>query len=281
MSYPPSGPGKTAPKLYQDFLVFDPLNAGKSNVLADFSPPVGEGVQLAPAIGSCKHDYTTKQSQSITPPLDLRPDGTTHYKLATICKKCRVHAGVRVNYARSTNPCPNSEHPLHHFRRVRAEDVGTQERVEFGWQCSAPQCRASLRVTYRPSRIQPEQKDLLTNTELLKRRYEAILQQEPTREGIRQATPLDCLSRLRKYIKDSLKPEHDKRVFPANNKRFMEAFGVHGHDCQELLQWLGFKYAVSSQNNVLLPWISLIEEAGARANVDAAKPAASRRPVAG
>lgn len=56
---------------------------------------------------------------------------------------------------------------------------------------------------------------------------------------------MDTLQRLRRYIKDSLNPQHTKRVFPSNNKRFQEAFGINGQDCAELLQRLGFKYAVS------------------------------------
>lgn len=57
---------------------------------------------------------------------------------------------------------------------------------------------------------------------------------------------MDALARLRRYIKDSLNPQRDRRQFPANNKRFQEAFGMNGQDCSELLERLGFKYAVSS-----------------------------------
>ena len=246
MSSQPSGPGKTAPKLTQDFLAFDPLRAGpNSNVLADLPPPVGEGPQLAPQIGSCQHEYTSKTKQSVQPPLDLRPDGTTKYKLAVVCKKCRIHADVCIDYSGASNPCPNSEYPLHHFQRLKSADEIGQHRIVYGWRCSAPHCHATLRVGYRQARIADKEKDLLINTELLKRRYEDVIQQDPTREGIRQASPVEALSRLRKYTRDSLDPTHDRRSFPANNKRFMEAFGVLGRDCAALLDRLGFKYAVS------------------------------------
>ena len=56
---------------------------------------------------------------------------------------------------------------------------------------------------------------------------------------------MEALTRLRRYNHDSLKPEHDKRQFPAYNKRFQEAFGINGQDCYELLTRLGFKYVVS------------------------------------
>ncbi|KAK5125256.1 hypothetical protein LTR85_000932 [Meristemomyces frigidus] len=245
MSSPPSGPGKTAPKILKDFLLFDPLKtAPKRNLLFDHPPPVGEGQQLAPQIGSCKHEYTTKTSQSVPPPLDLRPDVTTQYKIATLCKKCRVHADVRIDYARSNNPCPNSEYPLHHFQRLEQKpDDTTRDRIRYAWRCSAQQCQASLEISFRLGRLTTAERDLLTNTEQLKRRYEAVVQENPDREGIRQATPMEALVRLRKYVKDSLNSLHGKRSFPANNKRFMEAFGVYGQDCKPLLERLGFKYA--------------------------------------
>lgn len=107
------------------------------------------------------------------------------------------------------------------------------------------ECRASLFISYRKQRIDEEDKDLLTYPELLKRRYDALVQEDPSREGIRQATPMEALARLRRYIKDSLSPQHNKRQFPANNKRFQEAFGINGEDCSELLERFGFTYAVS------------------------------------
>ena len=84
----------------------------------------------------------------------------------------------------------------------------------------------------------------MTSTDQLKQRFDDVVEEDPEREGIKQATPTDALNRLRKYIKDGLKPEHERRKFPANNKRFMEAFGVHGQDCRGLLERLGFLYGV-------------------------------------
>jgi ubiquitin carboxyl-terminal hydrolase 25/28 len=95
---------------------------------------------------------------------------------------------------------------------------------------------------------------LLRNPELLKRRYDALLQDDPERDGIKLATPMDALSRLRRYIKDSLLPQHSKRQIPANNKRFQEAYGVNGEDCGELLERLGFKYAVRFKCMNITSW---------------------------
>lgn len=242
-----SGPGKTAPKLLNDFLCFDPLKCSPtSNCLSDYTPPVGEGQQLGPGIASCKHEYTTKREQSLTPPLDVRPDGGSEYKVAVVCRKCRIHADVYIAYPDASDPCPNGEFPLHHFQRHGAGDFKGSDRIVYGWQCSAPQCRAWLRITFRTSRISPAERDLLTNTEALKSRFKDEVEDNPEREGIKQATPMDALGRLRKYITDSLNPEQEKRSFPANNKRFQEAFGMRGrvHSCERLLEKLGFTYEV-------------------------------------
>lgn len=242
----PSGPGKTAPKLALDFQLFDPLRTAPGrNYLTDFSPLVGDGPQLTPVEHGCRHEYRTKYSQSVLPPLDLRPDGGTQYKVAVVCKKCRIHADIHIHFAAATNPCPNSLYALHHFQRLPGEDTSSHDRIRYAWLCSAPECGAHLRITFRMPRFSPQHKDLVTDTELLKRRYEAVVQDDPSREGVRQATPMESLSRLRKYIRDSLDPNHTKRTFPANNKRFMEAFGIYGRDCAELLKEFGFRHSVS------------------------------------
>ncbi|EME77564.1 uncharacterized protein MYCFIDRAFT_114189, partial [Pseudocercospora fijiensis CIRAD86] len=236
-------PGKTAPKLKHDFSLFDPIRcSSNSNYLADFTPPAGEGRQLAPEPGSCKHEYTLKSTQSALPPLDLRPDGGDEYKAAVVCKKCRIHADVHIALPHATNPCPNSDYDLHHFQRASSDDVRLSDKIAYGWICSAPECRAKLKITFRTPRLQPAEKDLLTNTEYLKQRYEALMKDDPDREGLRQATPMEALNRLRRYIKDSLAAARTRTSFPANNKRFQEAFGLYGRDCYGLLQRLGFTY---------------------------------------
>ena len=52
------------------------------------------------------------------------------------------------------------------------------------------------------------------------------------------------MGRLRRYIIDCLNPEQTRREFKAHNKKFQEAFGVHGQDGHELLQKLGFQFIV-------------------------------------
>lgn len=267
MTFNVTGPGKTAPKLFQDFLQFDPIKVssryvlaqtcadnvqgGSPNVLTEISPPHGEGPQLAPQIGSCRHEYVTKTSQSVPPPLDLRPDGTTIYKIAAVCKKCRVHTEIHVDHSNASNPCPTSDHPLHHFQRVPTYDIKAEDRIQFAWQCSIAECRATLLIVYRKPRLDLEDIQLLSNSERLKRRYDALTREDPDRDGIRLATQMDAFARLRRYLKDSLQPSHSKRQIPANNKRFQEAYGIEGEDCAEILRALGFKREVSSMFRVV------------------------------
>jgi ubiquitin carboxyl-terminal hydrolase 25/28 len=238
------GPGKTAPKLLADFLQFDPQKNIGGNILTTHPPLVGEGQAPAPHRDACKHEYTVKTSQSVTPPLDARPDASSNYKLAVVCKKCRLHVDIRLNYQQATDPCPTSENQLHHFQRADGLDETGHAHIRYGWQCSNATCQALLTTTFKLPKVSAVEKNLLTDTSKLKSRYEAVMQDEPEREGIRLATPVDALTRLRRYIKDALNPEHDKRVFPGNNKRFMEACGLYGRDCQEFLQKLGFRYNV-------------------------------------
>lgn len=203
--------------------------------------------------------------------------------VAVICKKCRIHAVVHIDFAYASNPCPNSQYPLHHFQRLHAEDRATSDSIDYAWQCSASECGAHLKITFRMPRLSPQQKDILTDTELLRRRYEAIVGMDPNRDGVRQATPMDSLARLRKYVKDALDPKHSKRTFPANNKRFMEAFGMHGRDCADILTRFGFKHAVRLDTRCMGWQKTLTEDAGrGRLRVRAVDATAARclgRPV--
>lgn len=247
-----SRPGKTAPFLYNNFLTFDPTKTAKPNFLTEHSPPAGEGPQLAPFIGSCRHEFTAKPTQSVPPPLDLRPSGDEQYKLAVVCKKCRIHADILIDHSNGEDPCCSgvtSSHPLHHFQTVPALELATADRIRYVWRCSVGECRATLFIHYRRPRLHDNELNLLVDPELLKRRYDALMQENPEREGIRTATSAEALQRLRRYVADSLNPDHTKRQFPSHNKRFQEAFGIDGRDCARLLQRLGFAYDVGAEWN--------------------------------
>jgi ubiquitin carboxyl-terminal hydrolase 25 len=236
------GPGKTAPKLCYDFLIFDPIKSGNPNTLAKLPPPQGEGQAWKRSPDACNHAYILKESQSVPPPIDLREDGGAKYKVAVICKTCRIHADIYIDTTHSVRTCPTNAHPSHHFQLVSENPEPT--RVEYIWQCSIEECGARLRVVYRLQRLQQKEIDSLTSSRLLKQRYDALMRENPGREGVEQATPLKALARLQRYTEDSLGPE--QKTLPADNKRFQEAFGLRGQDFFDLLDRLGFKCEVSA-----------------------------------
>lgn len=217
-----SRPGKLAPFLQKNFLAFDPTKSAKPNILVDTAPPAGEGPQIAPGIGSCNHEYTTKETQSVPPPLDLRPTGDEQYKLAVVCRKCRIHADILIDHSNGEDPCCSgvtSSHPLHHFQSVTSLELATADRIRYVWRCSVGECRATLFIHYRRPRLHDNDLNLLVDPELLKRRYDALMAENPEREGIRVAKSEEALQRLRRYISDSLNPDHARRQFPSHNKR--------------------------------------------------------------
>jgi ubiquitin carboxyl-terminal hydrolase 25/28 len=109
------------------------------------------------------------------------------------------------------------------------------------FKCSSHDCSAKLVFSYKYQIVSPRDLELLCNPATLKRRYEDAVRADPTREGLSEVSPVAALVRFRRYIKDSLRPEHKGRRIPTQNKRFMEAFGS---DCDQLLAKLGFQYSV-------------------------------------
>jgi ubiquitin carboxyl-terminal hydrolase 25 len=134
MSKPPSGPGKLSPKLVQDLFAFDPNKASVThNYLTHLTPPVGEGQQLGPGIGSCKHEYATKHPQSVLPPLDHRAVAGEQFKCAMLCKKCRLHCTVRLDYGRAVECCPSEGWPLHHWVYEVEREYATTTQIGESW----------------------------------------------------------------------------------------------------------------------------------------------------
>ncbi|KAL1303261.1 hypothetical protein AAFC00_006675 [Neodothiora populina] len=241
MSFQASGPGKTAPKLISDFYLFDPNHVLKNyNVLVDPPPPWEDGKPLPHLLDSksCRHEYITEPLQSLFPELDERPRHGTVWKCASVCKKCRLHADVVLDFRQGGSAvCPNAHFPLHHFKAKDSVFTGTS--MHFQFTCTSWGCRAALTVTYTIPFMSKETIDLLTNQDNLARRYRAVLEDDPGRKDVVVTTPVEALYRLKRYTDDSLNPTHMKRHFPARNKKFLGAFG---QDCNHFLLGLGFKH---------------------------------------
>jgi len=114
--------------------------------------------------------------------------------------------------------------------------------ADYEFKCTAPDCGASLAVEYTPPVVSEDDLELLTNVDSLQRRYEAAVARDSTRAGIKLASPATTLWKLRRYIRDALKPDSAGKKIPAINKRFLESFG---DECNDLFARLGFKYVVS------------------------------------
>lgn len=246
--------GKTAPKLVEDFLRFDPQKTGSGNSLTSHPSPTGEGGKpLAPGLASCKHEYSIKTAQSVLPPLDSRPQTGTQYKIAVLCRRCLIHADVHISYPHATIACPTADNPLHHLQYRKDREELKPESIRYGWQCSVKSCNAEVTISYRRSRISEEDYELLATPERLQQRYNQVLQADPER-SVKLATPTTAMHTLQRYLKDALDPTVEKRRLMATNKLFMTTFGVHGRDCNALLNKLGFVFVPPQSEDEEARW---------------------------
>jgi ubiquitin carboxyl-terminal hydrolase 25 len=252
--------GKLAPTLIQDLYLFDPrcpLSTGL-NVLRDVPLSLAGYSSISDLLseGSCRHAWCTKDKQSVLPALDARPGPDTTYKFAGFCRKCRMRLEVEVNYIAKwgLEPCPNSTHPLHHLvhspwqesliKRDSLLGSAAPNFEAFVFQCSSPTCSATVIVRLRSPVLSDDHIRLLTDKALLNQRAEEVIGSEPTRfEGHKKPTAVDVLSDLRSYLKNSFE-QHEPRPIKTDNKRFPLRFGLNGQACQDVLNFLGFKYEV-------------------------------------
>jgi len=235
-------PGKTAPRLLYDAIRFDPCKTIKDyNVLTD--SPIPGDLHASPDEQvhhkACRHDFCTNLLQSNLPPQDSRAEKAAEYELLALCRKCRIHLDLGINYnAYGERPCPNSDYPLHHFVYK-----GVLGPTDFAFDCSSPGCGATLRFQYSQPEITDADIELLVDPDKVRRRYDQAVGRDSTRHGFLLATPVQTLWKLRRYIRDALKPDGVGKKIPKANKRFLESFG---EDCADLLTRLGFKYIVSN-----------------------------------
>lgn len=226
-----------------DLLRLDPQSVhANRNILIDDPPQYDGKARSGPALvldrGSCKHEYYSHLERCNLPHLDESAQQDTCWKVAASCKKCRLYLTLSIDYPESgcKQPCPNQDYPLHHLRHIETNPSG----VGYHFGCSNFGCQALVHVVYEAPVLSKEDVLLLSDGQALSRRYEAVLDNTPDREGVRLANSLDVYTRLKRYVSDSLLESNARRSFPARNKRFMEAFGT---ECDSLLLRLGFERA--------------------------------------
>lgn len=250
--------GKTAPRLLQDFLRYDPSRPPASgyNILVD--PPLqyekGMNLPSLVAFDRCRHAWAMKYNQSRLPVQNRKPSPHMVYIVSAYCTECRSHLDLEMGFEGSkdhTLPCPNDDWPLHHFLHIPKLSYTRQLSKYVNdcqtFQCSSPRCSARLTIRIRPPRLTPEWVDLLSDPNTIRMRAErAVAENSERLEGHKIPSPSDVLNTLCQYIDNALKKEEVKTI-QGNNKKFLLCLG---EPCAEILQFLGFKRLVSIERQI-------------------------------
>ncbi|KAF2176396.1 cysteine proteinase [Zopfia rhizophila CBS 207.26] len=256
-----SRPGKTAPRLLQDLLTYDPRHEERAgrNLLIDPPPHHDPDAEPAAAVPyrNCRHSFMTKHEQSVLPKAGEDPDHDTIYKVASFCQKCRWHLDLVVDFrdnGSKISPCHTATegYPIHHFI-YQVED--TSQRDPFGNQsvprnyrflCSAPKCPVELKIRMLPPRFNEHYISLMTNRALLRKRLESSRQIDPARADDLMARSVDAFDFLSTYLQDSLQPKTGKSRIPLLNRKFLKTFG---RDCDQILKDLGFTHSIEVEDD--------------------------------
>ncbi|KAF2630104.1 ubiquitin C-terminal hydrolase-like protein [Macroventuria anomochaeta] len=246
-------PGKTAPRLLQDLLTYDPCREDRAgrNLLTSAPPeytPSRNGIPAVPR-GNCRHALVRKEEQSLLPVA-----GDNHgpvYKVASYCPQCRWHIDVIVEFKdqdSSSQICGRqSDYPLHHFvydsdNKKEINGLGAQQAPRtFSFHCTAPACPTSVRIDLRPPRFTEHDQELMMNKAQLRRRFERARELIGEREGETMSRSVDGPDFLDTFLRDSLNPAPGKTRVPLLNRKFAKTFW---RDCDSILTKLGFEYTL-------------------------------------
>ncbi|RMD42628.1 hypothetical protein DV735_g2468, partial [Chaetothyriales sp. CBS 134920] len=257
------GAGRSAPTLAEDLTIYDPQRAPpESGLLAE--PPItfvgGRSLadQLPP--DSCRHEFWLKRRQSSLPQLDERATADTTWTVASLCRKCRLHLRVTVDY--TTGPhseaCPNAEGRLHHLVRCRWREADRQRlwnRARPGspvqvyvYECSTAGCSAIVSALFTPPEISAQVVHALTDAAALKERVDAAFSTMTAHtQGMRRPLPIDVVNDLRIYIRNAWDNDPSRSTIKLSNRRFTVRFGPGGQPCKGILEGIGFRLDVAAQ----------------------------------
>ncbi|EHY59563.1 ubiquitin thiolesterase [Exophiala dermatitidis NIH/UT8656] len=255
-----SATGRTAPALLEDLTLCEPwqIQPDAPNLLADSPLRLSQARYLGDLVSlqSCRHNFALKPRQSRPPVLDERPGPETIWTVAAFCQVCRLHVHVKVDYTIRFEdaPCPNEHHPLHHLVRSefqeplernawRRQYPNSQDEI-YTYKCSSKTCSATVTVRLSPPVLRPSDVLTLVDPDLLRQRTEdAFRTRGGSTEGMKYPVPVDVLSDLRAYLKNSWKAKEDPKYRAINiaNRRFAVRFGPDGNACKDVLERLGFR----------------------------------------
>ncbi|KAF2868909.1 hypothetical protein BDV95DRAFT_106347 [Massariosphaeria phaeospora] len=256
-------PGKTAPRLLQDLLTYDPRHEERAgrNLLTTAPPHYNPdpAAPRSPAVPNrnCRHVFLNKSEQSKPPRHGEDAAHDTVYKVAAFCSKCLWHLDLTVDFRDNGNrstPCrPGTDFALHHFQyrpdpeeEARGSPVDRPHERNHSFSCSAPKCPVDVHIRLTPPRFDDQDIVLLTDRAVLRKRWEAAKQLGGDRADATMARPVDALDFLSTYLLDSLNPVKGKSRIPLMNRKFLRTFGK---DCDSILKRLGFTNTVELEDD--------------------------------
>ncbi|KAJ5606404.1 hypothetical protein N7510_009185 [Penicillium lagena] len=264
----PQRAGKTAPRLVQDILLYDPAHPSSTgrNLLSEVPPVYPERYNgalgfLSPS--ACRHNYVTKPNQTFHTPEDQKRRPGCMSKVHAMCTKCRCHVQIVVNYTNGMNTfSQNLEGHIHHLVYKSGRQAGGSTSAEvtpkgqlaetFHYQCSNLSCPAIVSLRILSPLLSPELVHLLTDQNVIRKRAQEAMAAQPERlEGMACPSSATVLDNLRLYVSNTLKSGQPSKAITATNKRFMLSFGVDGMPCQKLFEFLNFTY--QQENNTWQP----------------------------
>jgi ubiquitin carboxyl-terminal hydrolase 25/28 len=265
--------GKTAPRLINDLLDYDPTQGRNGRNLLAGPAPQYRGMPLPPRKGplACRHTLMKKESRTVAPvSKDEPPSG--EYVVSSYCSLCRCHFTIMVSYLQSMGgqvPCHLSDaaNPLHHLQLWESEY--SKEHVEkhgynkydtvieaHRFACSAPNCPVIVDIKIAPPRLIPQMLSLFMDARKLKARGEREIMKEPERyQGLAPVQPLQVLSFLRTYLSDAKTHSAtgaEKRI-AKRNKKYMLSFA---DECDTLFEYLDFSLQKGEAPDVSVPDLS-------------------------
>ncbi|KAE8449971.1 hypothetical protein EG329_007110 [Mollisiaceae sp. DMI_Dod_QoI] len=253
-------PGKTAPRLINDLLDYDPRFhlKGAGNILADPAPRFkGQQIFRKDHTRACRHSLCKKGSQTNAPTSnDEQPDETTQYVVSAYCSQCRYHFKIAVDLWHQKDgqsPChlSDKENPLHHFRLVESID-GKQHKEKHGqnkydvlteahrFVCTGSRCPAVVEIRISPPRLSKNVLSPIMDPATVFSRGQREIQKEPERyAGQLPVSPATALGYLRQYLTDaqSTRDPKEMKKIARRNKKYMLAFA---DECDALFSYLDF-----------------------------------------
>ncbi|CAG8954152.1 hypothetical protein HYFRA_00005771 [Hymenoscyphus fraxineus] len=260
-----SKPGKTAPRLIEDLLDYDPryLERQGGHLLAD-PPPQWKGDGHAifrKDENDCRHKLMLLSSRSNTPKSASEDaDPTTKWVVATYCDECLWHFDITVDYTSWKNghtPCKmnDQEHPLHHLQHVESmyskKDLDQENSITeiHQFACSQLSCPVEVKVEISKPRLRMELLAPLLDSVKVRARGEREIRQDPERfEGTSPANPFQALGYLKTYIQHAIDgdPSVARKRINKRNKKFALCFDA---ECDELFNYLGFTTTQEDDTN--------------------------------